>query len=94
MSTILLTDFCRVVVDHPEVRIERAHTVEPLDAMGRPSKRAGETVWRVVGYYADVVSAARAAIAKGHVLEAGALHAQDVINAFEKAAAAMSASRA
>lgn len=55
MSTILLTDFCRVVVDHPEVRIERAHTVEPLDAMGRPSKRAGETVWRVVGYYADII---------------------------------------
>jgi len=44
-------------------------------------------VWRVVGYYADVVSAARAAIAKGHVLE---LHAQDN----EKAAAAMSAARA
>jgi len=40
-------------------------------------------VWRVVGYYADVVSAARAAIA---------LHAQD--DAFEKAAAAMSAARA
>jgi hypothetical protein len=38
--------------------------------------------------------AARAAIAKGHVLEAGALHAQGVINAFEKAAAAMSAARA
>lgn len=24
------------------VAVERAHTVEPLDAMGRPSKRAGE----------------------------------------------------
>lgn len=43
--------------------------------------------------YADVVSAARAAIAKGHVLEAGALDAGDVVNAFEKAAAAMSAAR-
>lgn len=79
MTTIQLSPTVRIVCDHPEYRIDVAKV------LGEKSARAGEIVWKDVGWYYDLTLALRACLHRGLVLD-GDVTLTEAIERIEAAA--------